>query len=144
MQQDTLVLALLKDYIIVSRLNNGLSATGLNTEEFNIGLAGTIFQLMGFGHDDLSDERFNRLLSKNYRIPCLQLAGRSRTAGAGGVCPHAYLEVTTYFNCLVRQRWPPNIQEIIICMLYVKGYSQRPGLCASGKSEFPPAGSRCL
>jgi hypothetical protein len=63
MQQDTLVLALLKDYIIVSRLNNGLSATGLNTEDFNIGLAGTIFQLMELGHDDLSDERFSEFLT---------------------------------------------------------------------------------
>jgi hypothetical protein len=68
MQQDALVLALLKDYIIVSRLNNGLSATGLNTEDFNIGLAGTIFQLMELGHDDLSDEQLSEFLSVTDKI----------------------------------------------------------------------------
>jgi hypothetical protein len=68
MNQKRFVLALIKDYIIYSRLNNGLSATGLDTEEFSVNLGNTIFEVMELGNDEISDERFSEFLSVTEKI----------------------------------------------------------------------------
>jgi hypothetical protein len=68
MNTDALALALIKDHIIFSRLNNGLSATGLDTEEFSVNLGNTIFEVMELGNDEISDERFSEFLSVTEKI----------------------------------------------------------------------------
>lgn len=66
---EKLILALVNNHIIFSRINNGLSEIGLNTEDFPVSLGSTIFDLMGLGNDEMSDEWFSEFCQLQMK-PC--------------------------------------------------------------------------
>lgn len=68
MEQKPLVMALLRDHITITRLNTGLTFTGLDADDFTPDLGNTIFQLMGLGEDGVSDERFSVFLERVGKI----------------------------------------------------------------------------
>lgn len=67
MEENTLLLSLIKDHIVYSRLINGLNATGLDTGHFMLDLSDTIFKLAGL-YDDLEENRYDYYLTMVERI----------------------------------------------------------------------------
>jgi hypothetical protein len=53
-----LVISLIKDDLINSKLVNSLTAIGLNATDYHLHLSTTIFQLMGYKDDHYRDEVF--------------------------------------------------------------------------------------
>lgn len=67
MKENTLLLALIKDHIIHSRLLNGLAATGADVSAFTLHISNTIFQLAGLFEDE-DESRYNYYLEMVERI----------------------------------------------------------------------------
>lgn len=67
MEENTLILSLIKDHITHSRLLNGLSAIGFDTESFCLNLSDTIFKLAAL-NDDEDESRYNYYLTMVERI----------------------------------------------------------------------------
>lgn len=61
-----LILSLIKDDLINSKLVTGLNSIGLQAENFHLHLSETIFDLMGFENDEQSEEVYYQyiMLSK--------------------------------------------------------------------------------
>jgi hypothetical protein len=53
-----LIISLIKDDLINSKLVNSLSQIGLNASDYHLHLSNTIFKLMGFNNDQRSDQVF--------------------------------------------------------------------------------------
>jgi hypothetical protein len=64
---DTLVISLIKDDLINSKLVNGLNELGLNADNYFLHLKDTVFRLMGFGDDEDSEEVFKRYIELSNR-----------------------------------------------------------------------------
>lgn len=66
MEENTLILSLIKDHLIHSRLVNGLYAIGIEAD-FTLNLSDTIFKLAGL-YDDLEESRYGYYLTLIERI----------------------------------------------------------------------------
>lgn len=62
MNQETIILDLIKDHIRHTRLSSGLYETGFDTDNIDLNLGDTIFKMMGLGSDKGSDKRFSKYL----------------------------------------------------------------------------------
>ena len=57
-----LILSLIKDDLINSKLLRGLNKAGLDADKYCLFLSGTIFDLMGFPNTERSDEIFSEYI----------------------------------------------------------------------------------
>ena len=60
-KKKALVIGLIKDGLINSKLVNGLNSLGLDANDYNISVGDTIFVLMGFKNDELNDLIFENV-----------------------------------------------------------------------------------
>ena len=60
-KKKALVIGLIKDGLINSKLVNGLNSLGLDANDYNISVGDTIFVLMGFKNDELNDLSFENV-----------------------------------------------------------------------------------
>jgi hypothetical protein len=60
-KQKTLIIGLIKDGLINSKLVNGLNSLGLDASNYSISIGDTIFALMGFKNDELNDLIFENV-----------------------------------------------------------------------------------
>lgn len=67
MHENELLLSLIKDHLIHSRLLNGLYTTGIEIDHFTLDLSNTIFKLAGL-FDDLEESRYGYYLTMVERI----------------------------------------------------------------------------
>ncbi|MBI3134084.1 MAG: hypothetical protein HYZ14_05350 [Bacteroidetes bacterium] len=57
-----LILSLIKDDLISSKLLRGLNKVGLDADQYCLFLSGTIFDLMGYPNNERSDEIFSEYI----------------------------------------------------------------------------------
>jgi hypothetical protein len=69
-----LIISLIKDDLINTKLVTGLSAIGLNASDYHLHLSTTIFQLMGFKDDDFRDEVFQQYLQLTKKTEHLNIS----------------------------------------------------------------------
>lgn len=62
-----LIMALIKDDLINSKLLRGLSKAGLDTDHYCLFLSGTIFDLLGYPDTERSDEIFSEYIKLTER-----------------------------------------------------------------------------
>lgn len=67
MLPEKLILSLIKDHLIYTRLYYGLTSAGLDAEDFTLDLADTIFKVMDLG-DAETDRRFSVYLQMADRV----------------------------------------------------------------------------
>jgi hypothetical protein len=67
MEHQKLILSLIKDDLINSKLVNTLNEAGLNADNYMLYLGETIFKLMGFQDSEETDEFFDRYLKLTKR-----------------------------------------------------------------------------
>jgi hypothetical protein len=60
-KRKALIIGLIKNGLINSKLVNGLNSLGLNANDYSISLGDTIFVLMGFKNDGLNDLIFENV-----------------------------------------------------------------------------------
>jgi hypothetical protein len=60
-KRKALIIGLIKDGLINSKLVNGLNSLGLDANDYNISVGDTIFVLMGFKNDELNDLIFENV-----------------------------------------------------------------------------------
>lgn len=65
---DKIVISLIKDDLINSKLVNSLNEMGLNADNYFLHLKDTVFKLMGFEDDDESEEVFERYIELSKRV----------------------------------------------------------------------------
>jgi hypothetical protein len=61
-KKKNLILSLIKDDLINSKLLRGLNKAGLDADHYCLFLSGTIFDLMGFVNSEKSDEIFSEYI----------------------------------------------------------------------------------
>ena len=64
----TLIIALIKDDLINTRLVNGLNAIGLNADDYLLHLSDTIFKLLGIGDDAAGETIFEWYMDSLKRV----------------------------------------------------------------------------
>jgi hypothetical protein len=69
-----LIISLIKDDLINSKLVNSLSAIGLNASSYHLHLSTTIFQLMGYNNDNYRDEVFSLYLERSKKAMSINIA----------------------------------------------------------------------
>ncbi len=62
METKPLILSLIKDDLINSKLVNGLNDLGLDADKYSINSSDTVFKLMGFQNHELKEEIFQYYL----------------------------------------------------------------------------------
>jgi hypothetical protein len=82
-----LIISLIKDDLINSKLVNGLIDAGLDASNYQLHLADTVFQLMGFKDDHYSDEVFKMYLThaRKARIIDIRRSGDALNELAGEI-----------------------------------------------------------
>lgn len=63
-QHKKLILSLIKDDLINSKLLRGLNKAGLDADKYCLFLSGTIFDLMGYPNTERSDEIFSEYIKR--------------------------------------------------------------------------------
>lgn len=66
--QKHLIILLIKDDLIHTKLMNGLEAIGLITIDYHIALSATLFDLLGFSSSEYSDEVFQFYLAEREKV----------------------------------------------------------------------------
>ncbi len=72
-----LIISLVKDDLVNSKLVNSLSAAGLNASDYHLHLSDTILQLMGFSNDPYRDEVFALYLQLSKKVQHINIAESS-------------------------------------------------------------------
>jgi hypothetical protein len=63
-----LIISLIKDDLINSKLVNGLDAMGLESQDYFLHLSGTIFDLIGFSDCETSDEVYHEYVLRSKKV----------------------------------------------------------------------------
>lgn len=72
-----LIISLIKDDLINSKLVNSLTAIGLNATGYHLHLSDTIFKLMGFTNDHYRDKIFALYLERSKKAMSIKIAESS-------------------------------------------------------------------
>ena len=68
-----LILSLIKDDLINSKLTLGLSKLGLDSELYLLGLSDTVFILMGIENNELGEDLFEHYLELRQKVEAIDL-----------------------------------------------------------------------
>jgi hypothetical protein len=74
---ETLIISLIRDDLINSKLVNSLNAIGLNASNYHLHLSTTIFQLMGYKDDHYRDEVFALYLQRSKKAMRIDITASS-------------------------------------------------------------------
>ena|ERR1700749_2779326 len=69
-----LIVSLIKDHLINTKLINGLNAIGLNADEYSLSLGQTVFELMDFEDTKSSDKIFEYYLKLTKKVNNINIA----------------------------------------------------------------------
>ena len=72
---ENLIISLIKDDLIHSKLVNNLLDAGINVSHYYIDLGNTIFELLGFKDDHYSDEVFKLYIELQKRARLINISG---------------------------------------------------------------------
>ena len=73
-KKQKLILSLIKDNLINTKLVNGLNAMGLDASSYSLHLSETIFELMGFEDSKRSDQVFEYYLELVEKVNDINIA----------------------------------------------------------------------
>jgi hypothetical protein len=74
MKKKELILSLIKDDLINTKLVHGLNETGLNAEHYYLHLGETIFKLMGFKDNEVTEEVFRYYMQTTKKAKYLDIS----------------------------------------------------------------------
>jgi hypothetical protein len=89
----TLVISLIKDDLINSKLLNGLNEMGLNADNYFLHLSETIFNLMGFDDNEESEQVFERYLELRNRAMFVDISKSNKSLN--DLALQIYIELST-------------------------------------------------
>ncbi len=69
-----LILSLIKDDLINTKLVNGLNEMGLNADNYFLHLKDTVFELMGFKDDEESERIFKRYIKLSNKVLLIDIS----------------------------------------------------------------------
>ncbi|MFY9308211.1 MAG: hypothetical protein WAQ28_04085 [Bacteroidia bacterium] len=73
-----LIVSLLRDHLVSYRLVQGLLKAGLDSNNFDLCIAETIFQLMGFGSSEKEEKLFEDFLNWSEKVMNIDFLGDGR------------------------------------------------------------------
>jgi hypothetical protein len=68
-----LIIALIKDDLINTKLVNGLNAVGLNADDYLLHLSDTIFKLIGIGDDEAGERVFEWYMDSLKKVDAINI-----------------------------------------------------------------------
>jgi hypothetical protein len=68
-----LIIALIKDDLINTKLVNGLNAIGLNADDYLLHLSDTIFRLIGIGDDEAGESVFEWYMDSLKKVDAINI-----------------------------------------------------------------------
>lgn len=74
LKKQKLILSLIKDNLINTKLVNGLNAMGLDASTYSLHLSETIFELMGFRDNKKSDQVFEYYLELVEKVNAINIS----------------------------------------------------------------------
>ena len=74
MENKKLILSLIKDDLINSKLVNSLNEAGLNADNYHLYLGQTIFELMGFKDNEETEEIFEHYMNLTKRAMLMDIS----------------------------------------------------------------------
>lgn len=74
-----LIMSLLRDHLVSYRLVQGLLKAGLDSNNFDLYIAETIFQLMGFGSSEKEEKLFEEFLNWSEKVMSIDFLGEDRS-----------------------------------------------------------------
>jgi hypothetical protein len=75
-----LIMSLLRDHLVSYRLVQGLLKEGLDSNNFDLYMSETIFQLMGFGNSEEEEKLFEEFLNWSEKVMSIDFLGEDRVA----------------------------------------------------------------
>lgn len=93
MKRKRLILSLIKDDLINSKLVNSLNEIGLNADNYFLHLKDTIFILMGFDDDEESEEIFERYIELSKKTLCIDISKSHKSMD--DLALQIYIELST-------------------------------------------------
>jgi len=73
-----LIMSLLRDHLVSYRLVQGLLKMGLDSNNFDLYMSETIFQLMGFGNSEEEEKLFEEFLNWSEKVMSIDFLGEAR------------------------------------------------------------------
>lgn len=73
-----LIMSLLRDHLVSYRLVQGLLKAGLDSNNFDLYMGETIFQLMGFGSSEEEEKLFEEFLNWSEKVMSIDFLGEGR------------------------------------------------------------------
>lgn len=93
MKEKKLILSLIKDDLINSKLVNGLNELGLNADNYFLHLKDTVFKLMGFEDDEESEQIFERYMELSKRAMFVDISQSNKSLD--DLALQIYIELST-------------------------------------------------
>jgi hypothetical protein len=88
-----LILSLIKDHLINSKLVNSLNEMGLNADNYFLHLSDTIFNLMGYEDNDETEETFERYMELSKRAMFIDISQSNKPLD--DLALQIYIELST-------------------------------------------------
>jgi hypothetical protein len=73
-----LIMSLLRDHLVSYRLVQGLLKVGLDSNNFDLYMSETIFQLIGFGSSEEEEKLFEEFLNWSEKVMSIDFLGEDR------------------------------------------------------------------
>jgi hypothetical protein len=102
MKNEELIISLIKDDLVNSKLVNGLMDLGLDTSYYFLHLSETILKLMGFNDSTITDDIFNRYLQLTRKAKHINLSDYSHQLDE--LANEIYTELRSIKPCVHAER----------------------------------------
>lgn len=89
-----LIMTLLKDHLVYSRLIQGLEKTGLETDHFDLYLSETIFTIMGFRGSEEDEVLFEKFITWSKEVHTINFSNDNKEA-LDELCKQIYRKLKT-------------------------------------------------
>jgi hypothetical protein len=93
MNKKKLILSLIKDHLINSKLVNSLNEMGLNADNYFLHLSDTIFNLMGYDDNEETEQIFKRYIELSKRAMFIDISQSNKPLD--DLALQIYIELST-------------------------------------------------